>query len=58
MVDGNLEGRFENVGCMDGLEEDVAEGTGDGQVVPIGIDISSDVKFLPSWIRVEPKCIV
>ena len=41
------------VGCEDGLG--YTEGVNDGHVLPIGIKISSKVKFPPCWIRVEPK---
>ena len=51
--EGILEGCIDKVGREDGL--DVAEGTDDGQVFPIRIDISSEVKCPPSWMRVEPK---
>jgi len=47
-----VEGLIDMVGCEDGLGD--AEGMDDGHVLPIGIDISSDVKFPPSWIKMEP----
>ena len=65
--DGRLEGTLDGLklgaveGCLDNVDVKVGlgdvEGTCDGHVLPI-VDTSSEVKFPPFWIRVEPKCSV
>ena len=51
--DGKLEVFIDTVTNDLGLGE--VEGACDGNALPIGIHISSDVKFPSSWKRVKPK---